>query len=167
MKTVAGHLLGGVTGDVLERAFDYWRHVDEKTGAEIERLVRVGPDLGSPGAQDDKAQRRMCLEPDRRHRHARRIVSDGGGRTAGRTTVTREIGQTPSFLEAFFAALSTTLRDRARPLPQRRVIPQVLGRLADLAAARAPGACPEDVRPDADDAHGEPELESDMMSTLR
>ena len=57
VKTVAGHLLGGVTGDVLERAFDYWRHVDEKTGAEIERLVRVGPDLGSPGAQDDKAKK--------------------------------------------------------------------------------------------------------------
>lgn len=57
VKTVAGHLLGGVTGDVLERAFDYWRHVDEKTGAEIERLVRVGPDLGSPGAQDDQAKK--------------------------------------------------------------------------------------------------------------
>ena len=57
VKTVAGHLLGGVTGDVLERAFDYWRHVDEKTGAEIERLVRVGADLGAPGAQDDQAKK--------------------------------------------------------------------------------------------------------------
>ena len=57
VKTVAGHLLGGVTGDVLERAFDYWRHVDEKTGAEIERLVRVEADLGAPGAQDDQAKK--------------------------------------------------------------------------------------------------------------
>ena len=57
VKTVAGHLLGGVTGDVLERAFDYWRHVDEKTGAEIERLVRAEADLGAPGAQDDQAKK--------------------------------------------------------------------------------------------------------------
>lgn len=56
VKTVAGHLLGGVTGDVLERAFSYWRHVDEATGAEIERLVRADADLGAPGAQDDAAK---------------------------------------------------------------------------------------------------------------
>ena len=56
VKTVAGHLLGGVTGDVLERTFSYWRHVDEATGAEIERLVRADADLGAPGAQDDAAK---------------------------------------------------------------------------------------------------------------
>lgn len=45
-----------VTGDVLERAFAYWRAVDATTGAEIERLVRADADLGAPGAQVDAAQ---------------------------------------------------------------------------------------------------------------
>ncbi|MDZ8172942.1 catalase [Microbacterium xanthum] len=56
VKTVAGHLLGGVTGDVLERAFQYWKNVDGETGAEIERLVRAEVDLGAPGAQPGSAQ---------------------------------------------------------------------------------------------------------------
>ncbi|MGK2874331.1 MAG: catalase [Nocardioides sp.] len=56
VETVAGHLLGGVTGDVLERAFEYWRQVDPDTGAEIEKLVRSGADLGAPGAQPGKAR---------------------------------------------------------------------------------------------------------------
>ena len=44
--------------DKVEAAIDQiGDFVDEKTGAEIERLVRVGPDLGSPGAQDDKAKK--------------------------------------------------------------------------------------------------------------
>ncbi len=56
VKTVAGHLLGGVTGHVLERAFQYWKNVDAATGAEIEKLVRDGADLGAPGAQPGAAQ---------------------------------------------------------------------------------------------------------------
>ncbi|RLV48741.1 catalase [Nocardioides mangrovicus] len=44
---VAGHLLGGVEGDVLERAFEYWKSVDPDTGKRIEEAVRAG--------QDDKA----------------------------------------------------------------------------------------------------------------
>ena len=40
VHTVAGHLLGGVTGDVLERAFQYWKNVDADTGKQIEELVR-------------------------------------------------------------------------------------------------------------------------------
>ena len=55
VRTVAGHLLGGVTGDVLTRAFAYWRSVDAATGAEIERLVRAEADLGGPGGQADAA----------------------------------------------------------------------------------------------------------------
>ena len=55
VKTVAGHLLGGVTGDVLERAFAYWKAVDAETGAEIERLVRADADLGGPGGRADAA----------------------------------------------------------------------------------------------------------------
>jgi len=41
VDTVAGHLLGGVKGDVLERAFDYWKNVDGDTGKKIEEKVRA------------------------------------------------------------------------------------------------------------------------------
>ncbi len=48
VDTVAGHLLGGVTGDVLEQAFQYWNNVDAATGARIEAKVRAAhvPDDG-------------------------------------------------------------------------------------------------------------------------
>jgi catalase len=39
VETVAGALTG-VTGEVLERAFQYWKNVDAETGANIERKVR-------------------------------------------------------------------------------------------------------------------------------
>ncbi len=55
VKTVAGHLLGGVEGDVLERAFAYWKAVDADTGKQIEELVRSEVDAGGPGAQPGKA----------------------------------------------------------------------------------------------------------------
>ena len=41
VDTVTGHLLGGVNGDVLERAFEYWKNVDADTGAKIEAKVRA------------------------------------------------------------------------------------------------------------------------------
>ena len=56
VKTVAGHLLGGVEGDVLERALQYWHHVDADCGKLIEELVRQDADLGAPGAQPDDAR---------------------------------------------------------------------------------------------------------------
>jgi len=56
VKTVAGHLLGGVEGDVLERAFQYWHHVDAECGKKIEELVRSGADLGAPGAKPGDAR---------------------------------------------------------------------------------------------------------------
>ena len=56
VKTVAGHLLGGVEGDVLERAFEYWRNVDADTAKKIEELVRQGADAGAPGAQPGEAK---------------------------------------------------------------------------------------------------------------
>jgi catalase len=56
VKTVAGHLLGGVEGDVLERAFEYWKSVDADTGKRIEELVREGIDAGAPGAQPGEAK---------------------------------------------------------------------------------------------------------------
>jgi catalase len=41
VQTVAGHLLGGVRGEVLERAFEYWKNVDAETGKRIEERVRT------------------------------------------------------------------------------------------------------------------------------
>ena len=50
VKTVAGHLLGGVEGDVLERAFAYWKAVDADTGKQIEEAVpgRSTPTASAP-----------------------------------------------------------------------------------------------------------------------
>ena len=39
---VSGSLLGGVHGEVLERAFGYWRNIDPETGKRIEDAVRSG-----------------------------------------------------------------------------------------------------------------------------
>jgi len=50
VSNVAGHLLNGVTGPVLERAFGYWRNVDKNLGDKIEAAV-----LGKRGEQDPKA----------------------------------------------------------------------------------------------------------------
>jgi catalase len=39
---VAGHLLGGVTEPVLQRAFQYWKNVDQALGDRVEKAVRNG-----------------------------------------------------------------------------------------------------------------------------
>ena len=39
---MAGHLLGGVKGEVLEKAFEYWKNVDGDTGKRIEEAVHAG-----------------------------------------------------------------------------------------------------------------------------
>lgn len=44
---ISGHLLNGVTEPVLQRAFEYWRHVDPDLGKQVEEAVR--------SAQDEKA----------------------------------------------------------------------------------------------------------------
>lgn len=54
--TVAGHLLGGVTGDVLERAFDYWKNVDADTGKRIEEAVRTEQGAPNPGGMPEDAK---------------------------------------------------------------------------------------------------------------
>lgn len=56
VETVAGHLLGGVKGDVLERAFWYWKSVDPDCGAKIEKLVREGQGAPNPGGDPDDAK---------------------------------------------------------------------------------------------------------------
>jgi catalase len=40
---IAGHLLNGVSEPVLQRAFEYWRNVDEDLGQRVEKGVRAGP----------------------------------------------------------------------------------------------------------------------------
>ncbi|MET9326594.1 catalase [Tsukamurella sp. NPDC003166] len=40
VSNVSGHLFDGVTEPVLERAFEYWRNIDEGIGERIERAVR-------------------------------------------------------------------------------------------------------------------------------
>jgi catalase len=56
VATVAGHLLGGVKGDVLERAFQYWKNVDAETGKKIEELVRAGLGEPNPGTETGSAR---------------------------------------------------------------------------------------------------------------
>lgn len=56
VQNVAGHLNGGVEGEVLERAFWYWESVDAEIGAKIRALVesgQAGTDV--PGASDPEA----------------------------------------------------------------------------------------------------------------
>jgi len=43
VATVSGHLLAGVQGEVLERAFEYWKNVDADTGKRIEEAVLRAP----------------------------------------------------------------------------------------------------------------------------
>jgi catalase len=42
VSNIVGHLLGGVTAPVLERAFRYWKNVDQTLGDRIEKGVRDG-----------------------------------------------------------------------------------------------------------------------------
>jgi catalase len=42
VSNVAGHLLKGVTEEVLQRTFEYWKNIDKETGDKIEAAVRNG-----------------------------------------------------------------------------------------------------------------------------
>jgi len=42
VANVAGHLLGGVSEPILQRAFEYWKNIDKETGDKIETAVRNG-----------------------------------------------------------------------------------------------------------------------------
>ena len=42
VETVSGSLLGGVRGEVLERALEYWKRIDPGVGQRIEDKVRAG-----------------------------------------------------------------------------------------------------------------------------
>jgi len=41
VSNVVGHLSGGVTEPVLERAFEYWRNIDQEVGERIEQGIRA------------------------------------------------------------------------------------------------------------------------------
>ncbi|GAA1377701.1 catalase [Luteococcus sanguinis] len=57
VDNVAGHLLGGVKGDVLERAFAYWKAVDPTCGERIEQKVRAAQaEERNPGGEADEAK---------------------------------------------------------------------------------------------------------------
>ncbi|MBO1768101.1 catalase [Allobranchiibius sp. GilTou38] len=66
VDTVAGHLLGGVKGEVLERAFQYWNNVDPTTGAKIEEQVRAEVGGENPGGEDDDAKANVDLIVEKR-----------------------------------------------------------------------------------------------------
>ena len=40
VSNVAGHLADGVSEQVLQRAFAYWKNIDAEVGARIEQAVR-------------------------------------------------------------------------------------------------------------------------------
>jgi catalase len=42
VDNIVGHLLDGVTEPVLQRAFEYWRNVDDDLGQRVEKGVRAG-----------------------------------------------------------------------------------------------------------------------------
>ena len=42
VKNVAGHLLGGVSEPILQRALEYWKNVDAEIGKRIEEAVQQG-----------------------------------------------------------------------------------------------------------------------------
>jgi catalase len=70
VDNVAGHLLGGVEGDVLERAFGYWKSVDADTGARIEARVRARVGGTNPGGEDDQARAEAAGAPAEEDTHA-------------------------------------------------------------------------------------------------
>jgi catalase len=43
VSNVAGHLLNGVSEQVLQRAFDYGNNIDKEVGERIEKAVRKSP----------------------------------------------------------------------------------------------------------------------------
>src|SRR5690606_2327982 len=51
VKNVAGHLQDGVHGEVLQRAFQYWKNVDAEIGARIEAAYHEAVGQPDPGKE--------------------------------------------------------------------------------------------------------------------
>jgi catalase len=54
VEQVAGSLLAGVHGDVLERAFQYWKNIDGDVGRRIEEKVHAGGASKPAGGKDKR-----------------------------------------------------------------------------------------------------------------
>ncbi|OYO25163.1 catalase [Enemella dayhoffiae] len=59
VETVVGHLKGGVSGDVLQRAFQYWKNVDAEIGRRIEEAYGKDEGGDNPGGMADDAAERL------------------------------------------------------------------------------------------------------------
>jgi len=61
VTNVVGHLLNGVSETILQRAFEYWRHVDKSLGDRIEQGVREKQSENDPkaGQQANPARESM------------------------------------------------------------------------------------------------------------
>lgn len=59
VDNVVGHLSDGVSEKILQRAFEYWRNIDEQTGKRIEAGVRekLGGESKAPGLASAEAVR--------------------------------------------------------------------------------------------------------------
>jgi catalase len=62
VDNVVGHLLNGVTEPILQRAFVYWRNVDDGVGARIEEGVRAKADLVDPKADEQANTARSGMQ---------------------------------------------------------------------------------------------------------
>ena len=62
VDNVVGHLLNGVTEPILQRAFGYWRNVDDGLGARIEEGVRAKADLMDPKAEEQANPARSSMQ---------------------------------------------------------------------------------------------------------
>ena len=62
VDNVVGHLLNGVTEPILQRAFTYWRNVDDALGARIEEGVLAKADLMDPKAEEQGNPARSSMQ---------------------------------------------------------------------------------------------------------
>ena len=143
VKTVAGHLLGGVEGDVLERAFEYWKSVDADTGKKIEELVRQGIDAGAPGAQPGEAKEDASSPIVEDRTHADKLGGSGTPLILGAASRGSAHGRVrhdrpgrvprPTCLGAPYTAETLELRPRRRGRGRRDPGPPPGDRTADAA----------------------------------
>ncbi|WP_114227064.1 MULTISPECIES: catalase [Sphingomonas] len=62
VQNIAGHLADGVSEPILQRAFDYWRKIDEETGRKVEQAVRDL--LGGKSQEAGMASAEAIREPE-------------------------------------------------------------------------------------------------------
>jgi catalase len=62
VDNVVGHLLGGVSDPVLERAFEYWRNIDKDTGDKIAAGVAAKKNDVDPKAADQANPARGSMQ---------------------------------------------------------------------------------------------------------